>query len=268
MLLPTKQNPVVFYGFLTFVTLLFFPPIHSVANAAEPAGASTADDELSIGLGGRMSLTPYKGYDTQWDPFPIVSYEGEYGYIRGFTAGIKIVNLEFLEISAFAGYDDTSFNSSDSSNRQLRRLSNRSSSAVAGFEIRLLTPYGMLHASGAQDVLGHNNGQSGTIGYMQSLEFGDFELIPAVGLQWSSGRYNDYYYGIDGRESRRSGLNAYDAGAGISPYVGLTIDYSLADAWEIFCNGELVFLNSAVRNSPMVDRVSTYSLMMGFFYTF
>lgn len=248
---------------ITLCTLLLtiLCPMRAVAADADA-------DEFSIGLGGRMSVTPYKNYGTQWTPFPIVSYEGKYAYIRGFAAGIKMVNLEFLEISAFAGYDDTSFNSSDSSDKRLRKLSNRHSSAVAGMEIRFLTPYGMLHASGAQDVSGNSDGQHGAVGYLQSLEFGDLELVPAVGVRWSSATYNNYYYGVSGRESRKSGLDAYDVGSGISPYVGLTIDYSLTDAWEILCSGELVFLDSAVRNSPMADRTSTYSLTLGFSYTF
>jgi len=93
-----------------------------------------AENEFSIGLGGRSSVTPYKQYDTPWTPFPIISYEGEYAYVRGFTAGVKLVNLEFLEISTFVGYDDTTFSSGNSKDKRLRKLSNRSSSATAGME--------------------------------------------------------------------------------------------------------------------------------------
>lgn len=232
-----------------------------------PASA-LAGNEVSIGMGGKGSVTPYKRYDTQWTPFPIISYEGEYAYVRGLSAGVKLVNLKFLELSAFAGYDGTSFSSSDSSDKRLRKLSDRYSSAAAGLEARLLTPYGMLHASGAQDVLGNSNGLTGTIGYKQSLEYGNLELIPALGVQWSSGRYNDYYYGVSGKESHKSGLNAYDAGGGFSPYVGLTIDYSLTNAWEIFCSGEVTFLNSAIKDSPMVDRTNTYGFTFGVSFTF
>ena len=274
MLFSAKQRRMAFCGLLCIFSLVAACPAPAFANPpetaviVEPGGPLKPDDELSIGVGGRMSVTPYKEYDTQWTPFPIVSYEGKYAYIRGFTAGVKMVNLEFLEVSVFAGYDGTSFDSSESSNKRVRKLSDRYSSAVAGLEVRLLTHYGMLHASVAQDVLGHSKGQNGTVGYMQSVEFGDLELIPAVGFQWSSSRYNDYYYGIRGGESRKSGLDAYDASAGISSYVGLSIDYSVTEAWEIFCNGELVFLDSTIKDSPMVDRSNTYNLMLGFSYTF
>lgn len=240
--------------------LSLFRPAYTVAAVVE--------DEFFVSLAGQVSVTPYKRYDTQWTPFPMIGYEGKYAYVRGYAAGIKLINLEFLECSAFAGYDGTSFNSSNSSDKRLRKLSDRYSSAVAGLEVRLMTPYGMLHARAAQDVLGHRKGRNGTLGYMNSLEYGDLELIPAVGLQWSSSGYNDYYYGVSGRESRKSGLDPYDAGSGFSPYVGLTIDYSLTEAWEVFCSGELVFLNSAIKDSPMVDRENTYSFTIGLSYTF
>ena len=117
-------------------------------------------------------------------------------------------------------------------------------------------------------MLGNSNGFTGVIGYMQSLEYGDLELIPSLGAQWNSSKYNDYYYGVGGRESRRSSLDTYNAGGGFSPYMGITIDYSLSDAWKVFCSGEMVFLNNAVKDSPMVGRSNTYSFTLGAVFTF
>jgi Outer membrane protein V len=240
----------------TLLLSLFCPP------------CAVAEDEFFVSLAGRVSVTPYKSYDTQWTPLPMVGYESKYAYVRGYTAGFKMINLDFVEFSVFGGYDGTSFDPADSSDKRLRRLSDRYSSAVAGLDLRLRTPYGMLHASGAQDVLGNSNGRSGTIGYMNSLEYGDLELIPSVGLQWSDRKYNDYYYGVSNNEAYKSGLEPYDSGSGFSPYVGLTIGYSLTEAWEFFCNCEFVFLNNAVKDSPMVGRTNTYSFTAGFSYTF
>ena len=45
-------------------------------------------------------------------------------------------------------------------------------------ELRLLSPYGMFHVSGAGDVLSHSNGFNGDIGFIQSIEFGPLELLP------------------------------------------------------------------------------------------
>ena len=128
------------------------------------------DGELTLGAGGNVSSSPYKGYGPDWLPFPMITYEGERFFIRGYTAGVKIINLPYLELSAFAGYDSTSFEASESSNRRLRRLEDRSSSAQAGMELRLISPYGMFHVSGAGDVLSHSNGFNGDIGFIVSID--------------------------------------------------------------------------------------------------
>lgn len=230
--------------------------------------AMAAGTEFSVGLGTSVETSPYKGVNTQWKPVAVVSLESERFYVREYTAGLKLLNLEFLEVSVFGGYDDTGFESSDSNGSRMRKLKDRNSSAVAGSEARLITPYGMLHASAARDALGNSDGWSGALGYKLLVERGDLEVIPATGLYWADSAYNDYYYGVGGKESRKSGIGAYDAGAGLSPYVKLTMDYSLAENWSVFCSGEMTFLNTEVKDSPMVGSSRTQSLTMGVTYDF
>lgn len=233
-----------------------------------PPGFLAVDEGLSIGVGATVGSSPYKKYSTQWTPFPIISYEAKYAYIRGMTAGLKLINEHFFELSAFVGYDDTNFDASDSTHHGLKRLKDRHSSAVAGLEARVLTPIGLLSANASGDILGHSNGFTGTVAYTYSQEFGDLELDPSVGVTWHTSKYNNYYYGIKGHESRRSGLDSYDAGAGVSPFVNLTAIYSINDQWSVFCSGQVQFLESAVRDSPMVGEKATYSGRAGISYSF
>lgn len=227
-----------------------------------------AETEFSIGLGTSVETSPYKGVNTQWKPVGVVSLESERFYVREYTAGLKLLNLEFLEVSVFGGYDDTSFDASESNERRMRKLRDRNSSAVAGTEARLITPYGMLHVSAARDVLGNSEGWNGALGYKLLVEHGDLEVIPATGLYWADSAYNDYYYGVSGKESRKSGIGAHDAGSGLSPYVRLTMDYSLATNWSVFCSGEMTFLSTEVKDSPMVGNSRTQSVTMGVTYDF
>lgn len=223
---------------------------------------------FSIGVGGSVSTTPYKRYDAQWMPFPIVSYESDRFYIRGLTGGVKLFTNDYLELSVFAGYDPTSFDADDSDDRRLRRLDDRWSSAVAGGEARVMSPYGDLYANLAVDVLGHSDGLTGSFGYSYSLEAGPTELTLDAGARWASANYNDYYYGVSNRESRKSGLGSYDAGSGFSPYLGLTVSAALTESVGVFCKGEIVFLSDAVKDSPMVDETFTQSLTLGVTYSF
>ncbi len=255
------------------------PPAQAIAPAQAPpttapaiGTASPAEKEtkteFSVGMAARVSNRPYKSYATQWEPVPIVSLEHERFYIRDYTAGVKLLNLKYFEFSVFGEYDDTNFDASDSSERRMKRLKDRDSTAMIGTEARLITPLGMLHASAARDVLGTSDGWKGAIGYKNVLEYGPVEFIPALGAHWASDRYNDYYYGVSKHQSRKSGVGRYEAKGGFSPYAGLTVDYSVNDNWDVFCSGEMIFLSDEVKDSTMVDSTRTQSVTAGFMYNF
>lgn len=226
------------------------------------------EEGWSIGAGASVSSSPYKKYDEQWFPLPQVSYEGEYAYIRGASAGLKLVNKEYVEASAFISYDPTSFDSADSSDRRLRRLDNRHESALVGVQARVYTPVGLFQASASGDVLGKSNGFTGDAEYNFSIEQGPVELVLTAGVAWSSSKYQDYYYGVSGKESRKSGLKEYRAGAGVSPYVGSTVVLSPTENWDVYCSGQVTFLNDNIKSSPMVGKDHTYSISGGVMYSF
>lgn len=227
-----------------------------------------AEKNVSLGIAGSVSTSPYKGYDTQWMPVPLISYESEYFYIRNVTAGVKLFTRDYIEVSVFAGYDPTSFDPDDSSDRKVRRLKSRWSSAVVGADMRVMTPYGDVYANLAGDVLGHSGGFTGSFGYSNSIEPGPLELTLDVGTYWASSDYNDYYYGVSRKEANKSGLDAYDAGAGFSPYLGLTVSATFAESWTVFCKGEITSLSSTVKDSPMVDESFTQNMTFGVAYSF
>ncbi|KAI3484235.1 hypothetical protein L1887_52676 [Cichorium endivia] len=80
--------------------------------------------------------------------------------------------------------------------------------------------------------------------------------------------YNDYYYGVSGSESRRSGLDEYTAGDSWTPYVGLAAKYQLTQ--KLYLNASAVYtvLPDDVKNSPMIDRDDSFALMTGLTWRF
>lgn len=236
--------------------------------AVEAPAKTGTETEFGVGMAVRVKNEPYKSYSTQWEPMPMISLEHERFYIRDYTAGVKLLNVKYFELSVFGEYDETHFDASDSSERRMSRLKDRDSSGMIGSEARLITPLGMLHASAARDVLGTSDGWKGALGYKTLLEYGQVEFIPALGAYWASDRYNDYYYGVSKHQSRKSGLGRYEAKGGFSPYAGLTVDYSITDNWDVFCNGEMIFLSDEIQDSTMVDSARTQSVTAGFMYNF
>lgn len=226
--------------------------------------------ELSLGLAYNTGVSPYKSYDHQWAVVPLIDFENNWFYIRDLSAGFKFHNSESLKLAVFLGYDPMSFDHGQSADRSLRRLNNRHEGILVGGDVQWTSPVGHFSLSLGGDISGHSQGLLGRLAYIYSLDFGTIEFVPQLGAYWSSASYNDYYYGVSGPESLKSGLAGYEAGSALSPFLGLTIDVVLdpEEHWEIFCYGETAFLPSTVKNSPMVNRSRTYSLTTGLTYTF
>lgn len=231
---------------------------------AEKTTFIPVDDLLAVGFCVGVANSPYIGGDTDWTYWPVVAYEGKYAYIRGMTAGLKLVNLPHVEVSAFVGYDDTELDSAEAEHL----LRSRHPGAVLGAEARIYTPLGLVAASASGDISGHSNGFTGSVSYTYGLSLGDLEIDPSIGMVWTSSKYNDYFYGINNAEAERLEINPYRAGAGAAPFFALTAVYSITEHWGIFFDGQFRYLEHAVKDSPLVNRTNTYSAMTGIFYAF
>lgn len=231
---------------------------------------TTGRAEFSIGLGYALGVSPYRDYDTRQSLWPLIAYEGERVYIRDLSLGLKLYEPGPLELSVFLAYDPQNFDPGDSGDFRLRRLDHRRESLLAGGRARWESPVGDFDLSLAGDVSGHSQGLLGRLAYQRSFDFDRLRLTPRAGLYWASEKYNDYYFGVSRREADKSGLKQYQAGAGVSPFLGLGLSLGLDEAehWRLFGYGEVAALPRAVKDSPMVDRSTTYGLATGVMYTF
>jgi len=224
----------------------------------------------SLGLGFFTGVSPYRDYDNDVTPFPLIHYENEYFYFRGLSLGLKAYEDHDTELSVFLAYNPHKFKASDSNHRRLKRLRNRDDSFMVGGRLSIDKPIGQLSAELAADVTGHNEGLLGQIRYGYPLEFDQLTVTPEVGFYWASAKYNNYYYGVSRKEAARSGLPHYQADAAASPFGALKADLALGEEgrFGIFATSEIVFLPSTIKNSPMVGRSNTYSFGTGVRYSF
>jgi len=230
-----------------------------------------AQAELTLSLGYATGTSPYKSYDSQHVFLPLINFESDLFYLRALEAGVKVYENEYFQVSAFAAYDPSKFDPSDSSDHQLRRLDKRRAGVLAGGRVSFNSEIGKFSASLAADVSGHSQGLVSRLDYQRVFDLnGRLTLIPQAGFYWRSEKYYDYYYGVSRREAARSGLEAYEADSGFSPFVGLAANLALDEEarWKIFGRGEVAFLPDAVQDSPMVDRSHTFGFSTGVSYTF
>ncbi|MBW8860423.1 MAG: MipA/OmpV family protein, partial [Caulobacter sp.] len=82
-----------------------------------------------------------------------------------------------------------------------------------------------------------------------------FTLIPALGVTWADGKYNDRYFGVSAREAALSGLPQFTAGAGFKDASArLTATHRLTDRITLIASGGVSQLLGDVKDGPFVQK--------------
>jgi outer membrane protein len=234
------------------------------------AAQSTADDGPTwiVGLGAVWNPSPYRNYDNKVWPLPTISYEGKSFYVRGFTAGYKIYSQEEDEISIIASPQGNRFVHGDTEDPQLRLLSDRDISGLAGVAWRHRANWGIVQVSAQKEFTDHGGGSVFDVNYSYPIVHGRLRVVPTVGTAYNSGELNTYYYGISTEEASLSGLPRYRAEGGAFPYLGVAVSYQLSRSWIVSGGFRYTMLPGTIQDSPMVGSDQTESYFGTLSYVF
>lgn len=232
------------------------------------ACAANAENTFSVGAGVGVVETPYKQYDSDVMPIPVITYEGDDFWFRGIGGGYYLWNDDADKLSITAYYSPWQFKPKDSDNNQLRHLDRRKATMMAGLSYVHNTPYGFLRTLLAGDVLDNSNGITWDTAWLYAYRNGGLTVTPGIGVEWSSDNQNEYYYGVSTSEARRSGLNSYDPDSSWNPYLELSVSYRLTDSWSVYGTGRYTHLSDEIKDSPMVDKSWAGLLSAGVTYRF
>ena len=235
---------------------------------ATSVSTASAANQWSVGAGVGVINSPYKQYDRDLYPVPVVTYEGDKFWFRGLGGGYYLWNDQTDKLSVMAYYSPLHFKPGDSDSHALRQLDKRRSTAMAGLSYVHNTQYGFLRTALAADVLDNSNGFVGDVAWLYRYSNGGLTLTPGIGVEYSSENQNDYYYGVSGDESRRSGLKRYDADDSWNPYLELTASYKFASDWNVYAATRYTRLGDEIKDSPMVDKSWTGLFSTGVTYSF
>jgi MipA family protein len=198
---------------------------------------------------------------------PMIRYNGESFYVQGVTVGYRFYKASEDEFSVVASPFGQRFLHGDTRDPQLRLLSDRNISVSMGVAWRHTAKWGTLQAS-AEKVFTDHGGGVFDASYSYPFVEGRLRITPAAGVTYLDSGLNNFYYGISPAEAARSGLPAYHAGGGLSPYLGIFASYQLSDSWLTSAGIHYSFLPGAITNSPMVDTKHTQSYFAGLSYVF
>lgn len=242
--------------------------LSSTIALAIAALSTTAHAELTLGLNGSAYKSPYKAVDTEYFVFPAVSYDNEYVYFKGLGGGVYLVNQPQHELSVSARYGAHHFKPKDSDDRQLRQLDRRRSSVMAGLTYKYQADWGDVTAELQGDVSDRSSGYVADVSYGHVFNSGKLSVSPRIGAAYRDKKWNDYYYGVTGSESRKSGLNRYKADGAIQPYAQLSVSYAMTPRWIGYASAYYEHLSNEAKDSPMVDRNYVGALSAGMMYRF
>jgi outer membrane protein len=222
----------------------------------------------SLGASALYSTSPYKGEDGKIFPFPLINYDGDSVYLQGLSAGYYLWKDQQNQLSLAVAYSPFRFKPGDDDYGYMKQLDKRRSTAMAGLRYRFNASWGIIRTEYLGDILNESNGFTADLAYLYPFTFDRLTLLPGIGAAWASGKQNDYYFGVSPHESRRSGLNEYQADDGWSPYLEMTAVYALTDSWRASLVARYARLNGEVKDSPMVNANSTTTVGVGLTYRF
>ena len=257
--------PTASLGFSRFwVTLLCLV----TCGAAKAQDADAQPRALSLGLGVSWNAAPYQSYSNKVQPLPLVNYEGKSFYVRGLTAGYRLFKVGSGEFSIVVSPLGDQFKHDVADAPEMRRLSDRKLSALAGLSWQYGTGWGVVQVSAMNVVTGHGGGSLFDARYSYPFGSGKLRLIPTAGVAYRDGALNDYYYGVNAKEAARSGLPAYRAGGGAMPYAGLVATYQVSRSWQLSGGAQYTMLPKGIKDSPMVDSSSMENFFFAVSYKF
>ncbi|NIA71757.1 MipA/OmpV family protein [Pelagibius litoralis] len=248
---------------LTSAPWLFSAP----ALADESQSSEQGPSESGGGVSGFIALGPavspeYEG-SSDYEPVPlIISRVDALGLsleIEGLDARLNVLPDSRFQFGPAVTYRP---GRDDVSNDVVDRLSSIDDAFEFGGFLRyqfteLFDPRDEfeLSAQVLADVTGTHEGLTATLGGGYAIFFGQrWRLGLDTGITFASDDYMQTYFGIDARDSARSGLQRYDSDGGLKDVgVEATLSYNFTERWGVLGRVEYTRLLGDAADSPIVD---------------
>lgn len=260
-----------------FLTTILFEATSAVAWAAGAVADPPQDDDSGFtvlsnstdvthwGLGGGVSIgeSPYRGYGARVLPFPLAWFDDKWIHVMGTTVDLKIGNWYGVSVTLRGQFDFIDgYKQSDAP--ILNGMENRNGAFWYGPALAWHSAFGTLSAD---YLLGENKGERAGLDYEKSFDVGSFSITPHVGVEWLSGKYVSYYYGVRPSEAR-PGRAAYTGSATWNTSLGTRVDYNLTRHQRLLLDVGVSHLGSDITDSPLVGKRFVPTVRVGYSYQF
>jgi MipA family protein len=208
---------------------------------------------LGVGVGVIAQTSPYRESDhVTILPIPAISYIGDRVQILGPAAQCGILNWGDVALAATASYRLGAYREDDSP--YLQGLGDRDDTLMGGLALQSRLPAGFDLSIGYEhDLLDRTGGGNGRMGIGKAFQRGPFTVSPQVAMNWLTADLAEYEFGVSA-DRVRDGRPAYDPGDAVNLELGGAMFVELRGQWRVILSGRIIFLDSALTDSPIVGQ--------------
>ena len=222
--------------------------------AITPVAAEELPQSLSgdIGIGAYNTHTRgfIRGKGNATSVMPYADFEYGRMFARVDTLGLKTEKIGYGYLELVGRISMDGFNTNTPA---LRGLGRRETSIPLGIGTLQVTPLGGFMVNAFHDVR-QSKGQWLEAVYAAEIGLQQVTLYPLLGLEYQSGEYVRYYYGISAQEAAASLYPAYQPSGAHNHFIGLIGDIRLNDEYHLNCYVRRKWLGDSIQHSPIVSQ--------------
>jgi outer membrane protein len=221
--------------------------------------------QWALGLGAVVVDKPYRDFDREVLPLPLVSYESKWISATVPTFDVKLYSSESLSFRLRARWSGDGYEAKDSP--VLSGMDERKSSLWAGGAVTWKTDFANLSGEVLTDAMGNSKGMRAKLQIDRRFAAGKFGFTPRLAAEWVDDKYVDYYYGVQ-RSEARVGRPFHEGKATANMQLGLRMDYSPSRNHTWFVDVGATRFGGSIKDSPLVGKATGTTLALGYAYRF
>jgi len=198
-------------------------------------------------------------------PIPVITFVSGQFYIWIDTAGFRLLAEDNMTFDIIGKWRLDGYDADDSD--EFEGMHDRHMTIDLGGEFSFFGDWGKLSTRILNDALGQHDGREFRVTYAKAFDMEKLKVTPSVGFALLSSNLADYYYGVRDDEAR-PGRPAYKVGNAVNWFTGLNVNYNLDDSWTLLASITYYWLDSDIRNSPIVDDSYAISILAGVMFRF
>ncbi|RWD46731.1 MAG: MipA/OmpV family protein [Mesorhizobium sp.] len=215
---------------------------------------------------GAMYAPKYEGSD-EFELVPLPMISATIGRLTIDPGGLSIDVLETngFKVLVKGGYD-IGGGRKEKDSKHLKGLGDIDGGGVVGAQFSYEVGPMEFYAS-VDKTFGGSDGLIGQIGANVSHHYNAFILSAGASATFADKNHMQSYFGVTALQSARSGLQQYDAGAGLKRFdIEASVSYMASQNWFVRGQAGVGFLTGDAKDSPIVRKAAQPSgmLMVGY----